>query len=223
MASNTDAVTIITKASQLLGDASQTYWLTTELLGWLNDGQLEIATIIPTSNNVTLSKQLVAGAKQSAPSDSIRIIEFVRNMGSDGLTAGNAIRQIERKTLSRFYPNWGTDTAVNTVIHAMYDAEDNNGVFYVWPPQPAVTPSFIELIYAQIPVLIANVNVGTKITVADYYQNVLLNYILFRALSRSTEDADHYQRSQNYLSLFKDELGIKVVSDNNANNDQVKQ
>ena len=39
MASTIDAVTIINKASQILGDASQTYWTASELLGWLNDGK----------------------------------------------------------------------------------------------------------------------------------------------------------------------------------------
>jgi len=127
MASTIDAVTIINKASQLLGDASQTYWTAGELLGWLNDAQTEIALLIPNSNTATTAIQLVAGAKQIAPEDSIRIIEFTRNMGSTGLLSGNAIRQIERKVLDRYMPNWSYDTPNAVVVHAMYNAEDRTG------------------------------------------------------------------------------------------------
>ena len=220
MSSTIDALTIINKASLLLGDISQTYWLPSELLGWLNDGQLEVA-FVPESNNVILSKQLLPGIRQPAPTGSIRIIEFVRNMENDSYTSGSPIYQIDRKVLDRFYPAWTTDAPDASVIHAMYDAEDNSGIFYVWPPQPSPS-SFIELIYSLTPTLIPNINVGTKITISDYFQNVLLNYILFRALSRSTENSDDYQRSQVYFKMFNDELKLKSIADHNANNDKIK-
>ena len=218
MASLTDAKTIIDKASMMLADASQTYWQKSELLGWLNDGQLEVATIVPNSNTSTVSKILIAGVKQTVPIDSIRIIEFVKNMGLTGSVPGQAIRQVERKIMDRYTPNWVTDTAANVVIHAMYDAEDNNGVFYVWPPQPA-TPSYIEIIYSQIPVTIADINVGTKITIADYYQNVLLNYVLYRAFARDSEGSGQFEKSQGHYKMFADALWVKYSLDNNATND----
>jgi len=217
MASTIDAVTIINKASQLLGDASQTYWTAGELLGWLNDAQTEIALLIPNSNTATTAIQLVAGAKQIAPEDSIRIIEFTRNMGSTGLLSGNAIRQIERKVLDRYMPNWSYDTPNAVVVHAMYNAEDDNETFYVWPPQP-VTPTYIEIVYSQRPVLISDMNVGTKITIDDYYQNPLLDYVLYRAFGRGTESAGNYQRSQDHYKMFADILSIKHEADRNANN-----
>ncbi len=217
MASTIDAVTIINKASQLLGDASQTYWTAGELLGWLNDGQIEIALLNPNSKTSTTAIQLVAGPKQKAPADSIRIIEFVRNMGSTGLLSGNAIRQIERKILDRYQPNWSLDTPNAVVVHAMYNAEDDNETFYVWPPQP-VTPSYIEIVYCQLPTLIQNSNVGTKITLDDYYQNTLLDYVLYRAFGRGTESAGNYQRSQDHYKMFADMLTVKLENDRNANN-----
>jgi len=217
MASSTDAKTIIDKASLLLADVSKSFWLASELLDWLNDGQYEIAISSPNTCSVTAVIHLVAGAKQSAPANSIRLVEFVRNMGLSGTAAGNAIRQVERKVMDRYAPNWSHDNPHPVVVHAMYNAEDDNTTFYVWPPQPA-TPAYIEVIYSQAPAIIPDSNVGTKITVNDYYQNPLLDYVLYRALGRGTEDTGTYQRSQDHYQRFAKTLGIKLNDDRNANN-----
>ena len=221
MVATTDAKTIIDKASVLLDDLKATHWPDSERLGWLNDGQLEMSILVPNSNTATVSKQLVAGAKQAAPSDSIRIIEFIRNMGADGVTPGNAIRQIERKALDRYLPNWSNDTPATAVVHVMYDAEDSNSVFYVWPPQTSV-PQYIELIYSQIPAQIPNYEIGTKITVADYYANALLDYILYRALSKDSEYGNQDARAVAHYTMFANAIGAKQTSDSNANNSPAK-
>jgi len=212
MAATVDALTIINKASQILGDASQTYWSQAELLDWLNDGQAEIALLIPNASTTTVPYQLVAGAKQIAPSDSVRIVEFVRNLGVTGTVAGTAIRQIDRKAMDRFHPSWASDTVSPIVLHVMYSPEDDNSTFYVWPPQPA-TPSYIEIIYEQQPALIPDLNVGTKITLDDFYQNPLIDYVLYRAFGRGTESQINYQRSQDHFKQFADVLNVKFNAD----------
>lgn len=217
MASSTDAKTIIDKASLLLADVSKSFWLASELLGWLNDGQYEIAISSPNACSVTEVINLVAGAKQSAPSKSIRLVEFVRNMGVSGAAPGNAIRQVERKVMDRYAPNWSYDNPDPVVVHVMHNAEDDNATFYVWPPQPA-TPAYIEVIYSRAPAIILDSNVGTKITISDYYQNPLLDYVLYRALGRGTEDTGNYQRSQDHYQRFAKTVGIKLNDDRNANN-----
>ena len=215
MASITDAKTIIDKASILLNDADLTRWTASELLGWLNDAQLEIATLVPNSNTVTSSLLLQSGPIQGAPSNAIRIIEFIRNTGVGGVTPGAAIRQIERKNLDRYLPGWSNDTPATAVVHAMYDAEDNNAVFYVWPPQTSV-PQYIELTYSVIPVIIANATAGAKITIADYYANALLDYILYRAFGKDSDSANQAARSQEHYKMFAAAIGAKFGADNNA-------
>jgi hypothetical protein len=141
----------------------------------------------------------------------------VRNAGADGATPGAAIRQIERKVFERYQPNWSIDTADPVVVHAMYDAEDNNAVFYVWPPQPSV-PRFIEIIYSVRPVIIADALAGTKITIADYYANALLDYVLYRAFSKDSEYGNQSQESQQHYKAFADAIGLKYKADGNATN-----
>lgn len=212
MASTTDAKTIIDKASLLLGDASQTRWFVSELLSYLNDGQTEIALLVPNCNPVTVSVQLVAGSRQTAPVDSIRINGFVRNMGVGGNTPGRVIREVKRAYMDAYVPNWTSSTANAEVIHAIYDAEDDNQTYYVYPPQPA-TPAQIEIVHSKIPSLIPNANVGTKITIADYYSNALLDYVLYRAFSKDSEYGNQAQRSASHYSAFANAIGVKYKGD----------
>lgn len=214
------AQAIIDDVSIVLNDLSATRWPVAELLGWLNAGQVEIATLVPNSNGKTVNLQLVQGIKQSAPTDNVRIIEFTRNRGVAGTTDGAAIRQVERKIMDRYVPGWGTTTASTTVVHCMYDSEDNNSVFYVYPPQTA-TPQYIEIIYAQIPATIAAA--GNNITIVDFYRNALVDYMLYRALSKDSEYADQQAVSQAHYQSFLQAIGLKGKADLNANNDPVKQ
>lgn len=217
MTSSTDAKDIIDKASTVLSDAGATRWPVSELLGWLNAGQLEIVTLVPNANSDTATIQLTTGPKQQAPSDVVRIIEFVRNRGVSGTVNGSAIRQIERKHMDAYAPDWGRSTPNVNVIHAMYNAEYDNDTFYVWPPQPA-TPGYIEIIYSRRPSTIPDSNPGTKITVWDYYQNALLDYVLYRSFAKDSEYANQAQRSENHYKMFAQAIGAKFGADNNANN-----
>ena len=218
----TDAVSIINDASVLLNDVAFSRWSQSELLSWLNAGQLEVATQVVNSNANTQQIQLVAGSLQSSPEDSIRIVEFVRNMGVDGKTPGAAIRQIDRKTMDRFYPSWTSDVPSGSVVHVMYDAVDNNSAFYVWPPQPNY-PQYIEIIYAQIPQQITNCAIGEKITIMPYYRNALLDYVLYRAFAKDSDSANQAQRSQAHYQMFMQAIGGKFSGDTNANNDKAMQ
>lgn len=208
-----DAKTILDKAAIQLSDAGAVHWTAAELLDWLNDGQRDIATLVPNATATTTAIQLIAGAKQAAPSDSIRLIAFIRNMGTDGATPGNAVREIEREHLEAYVPGWSSSTADAAVIHAMYDADLDADTFYVYPPQPAVSQGWLELIYSKIPDTIANSTAGTKITIADYYANALLDYVLYRAFDKDSEYGNQNQRSQSHYQAFANAIGAKFGAD----------
>lgn len=210
------ASAIITDAGTILNDVGAVRFTNAELLSWLNAGQVEIATRVPNSSTVTRSVQLISGVKQAAPADALRMVEFIRNMGSDGNTPGPSIYQIDRKDMDAYERGWASDTPNRNVLHAMYNAEDDNEVFYVWPPQPDTQQNYIEIIYSQTPAYLTSIN--SQISLSDYYRNPLLDYILYRAFSKDSEFANQAERSQIHYKAFADYLGIKYGIDNNADN-----
>ena len=215
MASITDAKTIIDKASLLLADVSQSFWLVSELLGWLNDGQRDIATTIPQANVKNSAVQLVAGVKQSLPSDGILLMDIPYNLGSAGTTMGTVINHVPKEIMLKRIPGWTTTMASGIVKHYIYSATDPL-IFYVYPPQPSAT-KYVECVYSAIPVLIANATAGTKITINDAYQNALLDYLLYRAFMKDADSANQTARGQEHYKMFIGSVVSKMSVDNNAN------
>lgn len=210
MASTTLAKTITDKASVFLADASQTRWLPSELLSWLNDGQSEICALVPNANPATSTVALVAGTKQAAPTDALYVNGFIRNMGVGGTTPGGVIRQVTRNFLNSFVVGWSNATASTTVSHVAYDPADSNVDFYVYPPQPASGMSSIEIVYSQVPVVIASSG-APVITVRDIYANALLDYVLYRAFGKDSEYGNQSDRSQIHYKMFSQAIGIKYT------------
>jgi hypothetical protein len=217
MASTTLAKTITDKASVFLADASQTRWLPSELLSWLNDGQSEICALVPNANPATSTIALVAGTKQSAPTDALYVNGFIRNMGVGGTTPGGVIRQVTRNFLNSFIVGWPSAATSIVVSHIAYDPTDSNVDFYVYPPQPASGMSSIEIVYSQVPAIIPSS--GTPvITVRDIYANALLDYVLYRAFGKDSEYGNQSDRSQIHYKMFSQAIGIKYTIEKSENN-----
>lgn len=208
---------VIEKAQTVLMDATGTRWpVATELLGWLCDGQREVVVFKPNAFVKNLALQLAAGTKQTLPTDGVQLIDVVRNMGANGLTPGRVVRITEREGLDAADPNWHTGTASAQARHYVYSLLDPKH-FYVYPPQPAVAPGYVEVIYGAVP---GDVALTDPIAVDDIYQNVLVDYILYRAFSKESEysaDGGRTSAHQNaYLSALTGKMRVEGAANPNA-------
>lgn len=204
------ASTVISKAQIILQDTTGVRWPSdTELLGWLNDGQREVMVFKPNANVKNIAVQLVAGTKQSLPTDGVQLIDVVRNMGTDGATAGRAIRIVMREILDAQLPEWHSATANATTKHYIYSVLDPKN-YYVYPPQPSSSRGYVELIYGAVP---TDATINGTIQIDDIYQNVLVDYILYRAYSKDTEYAADANRAaahqQAYLASLTGKMKIE--------------
>jgi len=197
------ASTIIGRAQTIFVDTGSTRWPTAECLDWLNAGQVEIATIASESFAQATVVPLIAGTKQSAPTGTILILRPVRNMGSDGATPGEPIRQVAQKTLDAFRMTWHTDAQNAVTKNFVYDPSVR-GTFYVHPP--AVAGQKIELMLVPTPTNVAASS--NAITIDDMYQNVLLDYILYRGFSKDIEIPGTPQRAAAHRAAFENSLGL---------------
>lgn len=209
------AKTIIDKASVQLIDLANIRWTRSELLGWLNDGMRQIVLIQPSASSTTVSKQLVAGTRQTLPTGGWLLLQMYRNMGTNGTTPGRAIRIVSRELLDNFNPNWHTATAAAEVRNYIYDIQDQT-VFYVYPPNTGT--QYVELNYSAQPTdLTSETDV---IPIFDIFQSALVDYILYRACSKDAEYAPGLQLAQGYLATFASAVGGKAQTE--TTNDPVQ-
>lgn len=193
------ASSVIAKAQIILQDVAGVRWPSdTELLGWLNDGQREVAVFKPNAYVKHSATQLAPGTRQAVPADCISLVDVVRNMGTNGTTPGRAIRVSYREVMDAQVPNWHAATPRAEVRHFMYSALDPK-VFWVYPPQPDTAPGFVEIVYGAVPV---TATFSGPIQIDDIYQNVLVDYILYRAFSKDTEAAAEVQRAATYQAAY---------------------
>lgn len=205
----TKTSTILSRAATLLQDASNVRWTLLELFGYISDGQKEVCIHKPSAYTKVSSVLLVEGTKQTLPSDGLSLFDVVRNMGTGGSTPGNAIRLTPRELMDVNSPGWHSSTASATAKHYTYDSK-NTKVYYVYPPQPAASQGYVEIIYGAVPPDLVAPGAYTVLSsydavlidLDDIYANPLVDYVLFRAYSKDAEYAAAGGIAEKYLAAF---------------------
>lgn len=195
---------IIDKAVTQLTDLQGVRWTRAELLGWLNDGQRQIVLIQPNATNTIAAVQLVAGTRQTIPSDGWMLLGINCNMGTNGSTPGRAVRIISRELLDNFDPNWRNATASATTKNYMYDIQDQLA-YHVYPPSTGT--NYLQINYSKQP---ANLTTESQtIELFDVFQGALLDYMMYRACSKDAEYAPGVALAQMYAQSFAAAVGAK--------------
>ena len=211
------ASAVLTKVKTILQDTTNVRWADTELLGWLNDGQREIAMLRPDSTSKISSVQLVSGTKQAIPADGTSILKVIRNMGaSPGTTPGQALRLIPMDLLDSNVPAWHSATAAPVVLHYMTDQRMPRN-FYVYPPATGTT--FAEILYSAAPTDLTLVS--STIGVDDVYAGPLIDYVAFRAYAKDQDMAGNTERAAAHRALFENVMGGKAQADGTVKPSQV--
>lgn len=201
---------VIEKVQIILQDTTGIRWPSeTELLGWLNDGQREVLILKPNAYVVNGVRKLDAGTKQTLPANAIQLMDVPRNMGNGGTAPGRAVRIASREILDAQSPNWHAAPANKEVRHYTYTPLDPKH-YYVYPPQPAADQGYVEEIYSAVP---PAATIQGAITLDDIYQNVLVDYILYRAYSKDAEYAANAGRAAAHQSAYVGALTGKTQAE----------
>lgn len=201
-----DALEVINEAARTIYDVLHVAVPADDLLKYLNAGQVEAVTIAPKVNAVSANVQLAAGITQSLPVGAIALIAIPWNMSDDGYTIGLPINPVKREIINKRNPAWTTDTPSETVRAYIYD-ENDPLKFDVYPAQPD-TPTFVKLVYSKIPRTIPDYVAGTKITIADQWFNVLVNYVCYRVFAETSEAANSKEKRDFHYQMFLGGLGV---------------
>jgi hypothetical protein len=194
---------ILNRSAALLNDEEHVRWAEAELLEWLNDGQRAIARGPATDVYVLRDNvSAVAGTVQSLPSNAIRLVDVVRDVSS-----GNAIQQSDYAIVDALSSAWRAASA-GTAENYFYD-ERNPLEFEVYPPQSG--GEAIEVVYNAQP---GNALITGNIVISDMYADALIDYIVYRALSKDTEDASpELGRATAFYRAFLVGVGYKDAAD----------
>lgn len=199
---------IVAKAKILAQDSTGIRWTDPEWIGWATDIEGEIVSMRPSAYSKVTSVTLVAGTKQTIPTDGSQFLEYVRYMGAGGAQPGSAARKVSKRLMDSQTPNWHAAAAVAVPKHYVFEPVAPK-TFYVYPPSTGGVQA--EIIYAAIPPAFATLS--DSIHVDDSFQASLLYGMLFRAYAKDNEDVANAERSVFYRKSFENSMGLKSQAD----------
>lgn len=213
---------VVEDAATLLQDKTGVRWVTAELLSFGNNGQREIVIHKPEACVKNEAVKLSPGTtKQALPPGGVSLVRLVRNMGTTGVTPGDAIRIIDGEILDAQMPDWhSAANAYNLIKHYAFDPRDPRS-YYVYPKAPA-TDHYVDIVYNAAPADctidgVEGATTSSPISIDDIYANVLTDYILYRAYSKDADYAKNVQMAGAYFSSFASSLGIKTSNEASRN------
>lgn len=198
-----EAGVIVDRALKKLNDEAEDRFDRLELLDSLNVAESAIVILRPSAYTKTVVVTLIAGTKQTIPSDGYTFLKPRRNMGVGGATPGRVITPITFDELDNIDKDWHTATENAVVRHTLFDPDDPR-TYYVYPKQPG-TPAQIEIVHGATPPAILDLD--DPINLDDIYENALFYYVMFEAHSKDTTAA-RTSKAAAYMSLFRAQLGI---------------
>lgn len=200
---------ILDKVAADIQDAAKVRTTNATLLGFYNDALLQVVLVRPDSNANTKSVALVSGTKQSLPAGDLRLMDAVRNMGTDGNTAGNTVVQGDMDAQNRYSPSWHTATPSAIVQEWFYDFKRNPTVYYVSPP--VSTPCYLELNVSSAPVTVTDP--ATNMELDDVYLGPVMHWMKNLFYFRQTESAFALNKAVASERSFYQSLGLKYQVD----------
>lgn len=183
-----------------LTDADASTWSDSVLVMALNQAldMLVLARPDATAKNMVMG--VVSGARQSIPSDGVRLLRVVCNIRSDG-TAGGIIRLVQKEDMDSISHSWLYATGLH-VKEYMFDSRIPKQ-FFIYPT--VISDSKIEIEYSA---RLARIEVASDeydIAADAIYAQPIQEFMLHKLLPSSA--------GINHLRNALDLLGVKEAQD----------
>lgn len=192
---------IITAVRRIIQDETEAYrYSDVFLLDFCNQGLRRIQLLRPDLFAYIGTVACVQGEViQSAPTDSLRIIEVYSIVGGTGCV------EADREVLDQTIPSW-PNTAEGAAINWMRHVRNPNK-FFIYPQAPA--GQVLQVEYSQVPPTYDGST--TVALLPDAYVPALIDVVVFLAESIDNEHVTS-GRAKMYKDLFMSELGATTAS-----------
>lgn len=200
---------------QLVDQDSTQRWSDAELLRYISDAQRAITAAVPSATSAVGVIDLIAGTRQTIPSNGYMFLNAVRNMQSDGVTPSRAVRQILRDILDAQNPDWHAATPKTIITNSMYDPSNPNA-FFVYPPADGTGK--LEILYSKIPTDVTST--ADNLDVIDIYRTAIVDYVMYRAYQKDSDFAAGQQLAATYFNAFTGFLGVRNLGEEHENSNQ---
>lgn len=199
----TTVLSVLNMVSRELTDESNRSWTLASLVSYYNSALAAMANYRPDLFAHTLVHTCVAGTRQTLPPGAGQLITVERNTG------GGAIRFIEHAQLDEQDPEWVNGTGHQVVEAYCYDVA-NPGVFWLYPGVAEGVRVDVVLCVLPAAVTTMSLTAGAEVALDDAWLTPLMDWIVYRAYLRDSDDAANSARGQLHQQAFANYLGVSI-------------
>lgn len=205
---------ILQNVNFVLDDPNNTKFSLTQKIAAINSALQALVSYRPDAASYTTMMLLVAGTRQTLPSDGVRLLKVIRNRGQSGLSdAGRAIRKADMLVQDALIPDWHETTGQTTIDEYFYDSITPKD-FYVYPPAPVSPVIGVDISYVRV---LPTITAGTDtLPVDDYFAPAIQEWMLY-SLWCGDDQNPNYAVARSHQSTFFQLLQIKAASDGAVN------
>lgn len=202
---------ILQNVNFVLDDPNNTKFSLTQKIAVINSALQALISYRPDAASYTAMMLLVAGTRQTLPSDGVRLLKVIRNRGVSGLSdAGRAIRKADMLVQDALLPDWHLTNGQTVIDEYFYDPLQPKE-FYVYPPAPVSPQIGIDISYVRVlPTITATTD---TFPVDDYFAPAIQEWMLYSIWGSDDEQSPNYGAAQGHLQTFFSLLQVKANSD----------
>ena len=206
---------ILQNVNFVLDDPNDVKYSLTQKIAAINSALQALVSYRPDAASYTTMMLLVAGTRQTLPSDGVRLLKVIRNRGQRGLSdAGRAIRKADMLVQDALIPDWHETTGQTVIDEYFYDSITPKD-FYVYPPAPVSPVIGVDISYVRVlPTISASTD---TLPVDDYFAPAIQEWMLYSIMGSDDEQNPNYAVARSHQSTFFQLLQIKAASDGAVN------
>jgi hypothetical protein len=205
---------ILQNVNFVLDDPNDVKYSLTQKIAAINSALQALVSYRPDAASYTTMMLLVAGTRQTIPSDGVRLLKVIRNRGASGLSdAGRAIRKADMLVQDALIPDWHETTGQTVIDEYFYDSITPKD-FYVYPPAPVSPVIGVDISYVRV---LPTITAWTDtLPVDDYFAPAIQEWMLY-SLWCGDDQNPNYAVARSHQSTFFQLLQIKAASDGAVN------
>lgn len=205
---------ILQNVNFVLDDPNDVKYSLTQKIAAINSALQALVSYRPDAASYTTMMLLVAGTRQTIPSDGVRLLKVIRNRGQSGLSdAGRAIRKADMLVQDALIPDWHETTGQTVIDEYFYDSITPKD-FYVYPPAPVSPVIGVDISYVRV---LPTITAWTDtLPVDDYFAPAIQEWMLY-SLWCGDDQNPNYAVARSHQSTFFQLLQIKAASDGAVN------
>lgn len=171
----------------------------------------EIIHLVPRSHTDSRILKMAPSTRQVCPADGVELVDVIQNFGTDGVTAGPAIRETTLDVMRALLPGWEADPPADVTQHFIRLPESKVS-FLIYPRSTG--NNYLLTRVTTIPAKVLWDAGGdwklAIIPIDDTFSHAIINGMVYIAFDDDSDTPGNTPRSQLYYQRFLQDLGIRL-------------